>query len=121
MCGKSPCGLARAPEVGLQHSVQVLVKGSGGEVATPVVVVPGEGRSQACHEMVYLEVATSPVRVGVEVSREGGEPSRYWPLPWPRLLTYRSKIVGQSTKLDLRGSSTTTTERAGVYFPAHTC
>ena len=39
---KSPLGATSSPEVGLQHSVEVLVERSGGKVAAPEVVIPGE-------------------------------------------------------------------------------
>lgn len=70
------------PEVGLQHAVQVLVEGPGGEVAAPVVILS--------------------IRVHKEVPAQHGESRRPRTLSHTILLVDRIKIVRESSELGLQ-------------------
>lgn len=74
-----------SPEVGLQHPVQALVEGSGGEVSCPVVILP--------------------VRIGEEIPSENWEPG--WPHPRhdAHFLVQGIKVVRERAKLCLQDST----------------
>lgn len=74
-----------SPEVGLQHPVQALVEGPGGEVSCPVVIFP--------------------VRIREEIPSQNWEPG--WPHPWhnAHFLVQGIKVVRERAKLCLQDST----------------